>query len=483
MTKHQKKMGIAYILFAVLLIVVAVAGPEVGVEYYGFWSFLPIIFVFAFIILTTHPAEGFLMATILAMFITNRWDVFTAMPEELMATLMDYDSLYMFLLFLLLGIPYMILKKSGAGTYFANMMAKAAKSEKSSLLLTAFVGAVLFIDDYLGAFTAGSTMSPVNDKHKVPREMSAYVVRASVTTPGLLVPIGSWFVWMASLMEQNGFTESMNSTQAFYKVVPYLFYPFMLWVVMLLVIFGVIPKFGKMKKAYERVAAGGPASPVVEGEEREGEEVVEPRKGVNLLHFLVPIGSLVAFAFLFDFHLIYALIWSSLVSFIFFIATKVFSIADCTAVCYDGFTHMGELAMMLLLGYSLCNVVGAMGFTEYVVGLTESFLSPTFFPLIIFVVFSITEFMVTFNWTLYLIAMPVIVALCGIIGTNPFLAVGALTSAGVWGYTAAFSADGGICASTACDVNMYEQSTAQLPYMLITWAASAVLYGIFGFIV
>jgi len=482
--KKQARNIFGYGLFVILMVIIAVAAPPTGTENWGFWCALPVIFIFAFDISTGHIVEGFVWAGIMAVFIKNRWEVLTYYPDELMNTFMDGDSLYMFLLFLLLGIIFMILKKSGASTYFARAIAKKAKNEKLSLFLTWLCMIPLAVDDYLSAFTIGSCMTPVNDEYKVPREMSAYVVRSAATTPSCLIPIGSWAIWVATLLEQNKLAEAGSGVSVYMKMVPYLFFPIVVSLFALLVIFGVVPKFGRMKKAYERVAAGGPpAPPSVSGSSGEEEdEVVEPKKGVKMIHFIVPLAALFGFGIYYEFNMIYALIWASAVSLVFYIATKIFTIGDATSCVYEGFNYMCEMGVMLIVGYTMSRIVGDLGFTEYIVGLTENLLSPALFPFIVFIVFSITEFMVSFNWTLYLIAMPIVVTLAIGLGVNPLLAVGALISTGVWGYTASFSADGGIVAATACSLDVYEENMAQLPYMLIVWGISAVGYLIAGLI-
>jgi Na+/H+ antiporter NhaC len=469
-----------YALWVIVMIVVAVANPEKNADYYGAWSMVPIVFVFVYILISTRVVEGFLWAGILGVFISSRGDILSAYPDELAKTLMDGDGLYMFELFLLLGIIYMLLKNSGVGTYFARKAATLARGPKSSMLLMTVSSIPLCIDDYLSAFTVGAAMSPINDRYKIPREMSAYVIRSSVTSPALFIPIGSWYIWCSFLMEENGLAEGMSATAAFAKVLPFLFYPIAILLVLLLVVFRAIPLFGSMKKAFRRVEEGGPVAPAVEEDDLEAEEIVEPGARVNWLHFIIPIALLFGLGFYFEFDMVKSLIWTSLASLVFYVLTGVFTVSKAIKSVYEGFAYMGELALMLVTGYSLARIAGDMGFTQYTVGITEGLISPLLFPFVVFVVFSITEFMVSFNWTLYLIAMPVIVALSESMGVNTNLAIGALISSGVWWYTGSFAADGGICAATACRVNIYRYNVAQIPYMLIVWVLSAIGYLVAG---
>ncbi len=485
-SKQKIRTAIGYIFVALCFVVTAFFAPAVGSEYYGFWSALPPISIFAFILLTKHILEGFLWSGLLAVFIEYHETLFTQYIDETFTSVCDPDNFYVVLLFLLIGVVVVILKKSGASTYFARWISSKAKSSKTVLFITYLVGIALCVDDYTSALAGGAALSPVNDEYHIPREMTAYALRASVTTPACLAPIGSWVIWTAALLEQNGVaTEGQGVMVYMTKLLPYLFFPFIVYIVGLLVIFGVIPKFGKMKRAYERVAAGGPPAPVVEKtayEEEEIEKVSEPRKGVNLIHFFLPIAALFLFGYLFDWNMVYGLIAAIFTTFIFYIVTKVFSVYDATNSVFEGFSYMTQLAIMMVFGLTLCRVCGELGFTEYVVGLTQNFVTPQMLPFIIFVVFCATEFLVTFNWTLYLIAMPIVVALASSTGSNIFLCLGALVSSGVFGYCLAFSSDGGMCACGACGIDIYEQNTTQMPYMLISMGLSAIAYLACGFI-
>ena len=104
------------------------------------------------------------------------------------------------------------------------------------------------------------------------------------------------------------------------------------------------------------------------------------------------------------------------------------------------------------------------------------FMTPWALPVAIFVAFSITEYLVTFNWTLYLLAMPSVVGLAAVVGCNPYLAIAALVCAGVFGSNASFSSDNGVLVASACKIDLYEQNISQLPYMAISVVLSAVAF-------
>ncbi len=484
---QKTRTAIGYIFMLICYLIAILLAPAKG-SYYGFWSALPVISIFVFILMTKHILEGFLWSGMLAVIIEYHWVFFTQYIEETFNSVCDPDNFYTVLLFLMIGVIVIILKKSGASTYFARWISKKAKSSRTMLLITYLVGVALCVDDYTSALAGGAALSPVNDQYGIPREMTAYAIRSSVTTPACLAPIGSWVIWTSALLVKNGLAADGQGIAVYMtKLLPYLFFPFTVYIVGLLVIFGVIPKFGKMKRAYERVAAGGPPAPIVDkstygDEEEEVEKPTEPRKNVNLVHFFLPIAALFIFGLIFSWNMIYALFAAILATFVYYIITKVFTVYDATNCVFEGFSYMTQLAIMMVFGLTLCRICGELGFTEYVVSLTQNFVTPALLPFIVYILFCATEFLVTFNWTLYLIAMPIVVALATSVGANVFLCVGALVSSGVFGYCLAFSSDGGMCACGACGIDIYEQNTTQMPYMLISMAAAGVAYLLCGII-
>ena len=217
--------------------------------------------------------------------------------------------------------------------------------------------------------------------------------------------------------------------------------------------------------------------------EEEVETAPEPRKRVNLSHFLVPIVAIVFFGYIFEWDMAYGITWGMLVTFVYYCITGVFNTDDAHDVVCDGFAYMSEMCIMMGLGLILCNGLDSIGFVNFVVSNVEGFVAASTLPIIIFIVFSATEMLVTFNYTLYLIAMPIVVALAEASGANVPLTIAALVSSGVFGYLLAFSSDGGMLTCASCgNIDIYEQNTTQYPYMIIAWVLAAIAYLAAGFI-
>ncbi|MDD3206086.1 MAG: Na+/H+ antiporter NhaC family protein [Lachnospiraceae bacterium] len=473
-----------YIFLVVCLIVVALFAPT-GADYYGAWSLLPAAAIFIFILLTKGVIEGFLWVGVLAVFIKYRWEFFTTYCGKLSETIQDGDNVYLILVFLLLGVLITFLKMSGAATYFARKVATKAKSSRAALLLTWVMSWILSVDDYLNAFVTGAAMSPVTDEYKIPREATAYVIRSSAVHTSSIIPIGSWVIFGATLLETNNFAAGGTGVTEYMKCVPFMFYCFVSLLFGFLFCMGWLPKFGMMKKAYQRVEAGGstlPKKEAVDGAEVDEEEAIEPRKGVNMLSFLIPIVSMVGFCVYFDFDMQLGLTLAIFVTGALFVVQKIFKSQRIFSLIIEGFNGMMEMTFLLVIGFTMTGTVSELGFTEFVVGATQNIVNPALLPFIIFLLFSATEFLVTFNWTLYMMVMPSIIALSQATGANVYLCLAAMFCAGLFGSNSSFASDAGMCNAAATGLDLYDHNMCCMQYSIPAFIIAALLYLISGFI-
>ena len=75
----------------------------------------------------------------------------------------------------ILGILVAIISKSGATRAYGEWARSVISGKRSALGLTAFLGMLIFIDDYFNCLTVGTIMRPVTDKFKICRAKLAYI--------------------------------------------------------------------------------------------------------------------------------------------------------------------------------------------------------------------------------------------------------------------------------------------------------------------
>lgn len=97
-------------------------------------------------------------------------------------------------------------------------------------------------------------MRDITDKSGIPREHLAFQAHAMACCLCMTIPFTSWTAFTVGLISEYGlgFYDYVES-------IPYMFFPLLMLVLCLLLIFGLFPKVGEMKRAYQRVENGGPA--------------------------------------------------------------------------------------------------------------------------------------------------------------------------------------------------------------------------------
>ena len=470
---------VAYLMVAVCFVLVAVF-TKGGEEYYGAWSVLAPVMMFIFAIMTKNIIEAFIWGGLLAIFMMQRGDFFTGYMFRIQDVFMDADNVYLIMIFLLIGIFIAFLKKSGAAAYFANLLGSKTDNPKILLLIDWILGIVLSIDEYMAGFTIGASMTPVNDKRKIPREMTAYTIRSVNVNPACLNPLNAWAIFIATTLESIGFAAAGKGLSEYIHVIPFLFFNIIAMIISLLVILGVIPKLGGIKKAYERVEREGVAYPDLSPEDMA--EEIEIKKGVNILSFIIPIVALVAAAFFFEFDMVLGIMAAIIVEVILYVIQRLIHTSDIISIAVEGVTDMVELTMILVVSLTMANAVAETGFADFIVTSLSGFMTPWILPVAVFLAFSFTEYLVALSWTLYLIALLPVIQLAQAVNCNVYLAIAALVCAGVWGASASFSADNGVVVASACKINLYEQNMSQLVYLLISLVISAVAFLVAGII-
>ena len=109
-----------------------------------------------------------------------------------------------------MGILVALITKSGASRAYGEWASKSIKTKKGSLLATAALGVVIFVDDYFNCLTVGSVMRPVTDRYKVTRAKLAYIIDSTAAPICMIAPISSWAAAVAGFAQGSGAKSGMS---------------------------------------------------------------------------------------------------------------------------------------------------------------------------------------------------------------------------------------------------------------------------------
>ena len=108
--------------------------------------------------------------------------------------------------------------------------------------MTAFLGILIFIDDYFNCLTVGQVMRSVTDKFKISRAKLSYLIDSMAAPICIIAPISSWAAAVTSYMP-----DGVDGFQLFLESIAYNFYA-LLTITMVIVIAIIDFDFGPMKK-------------------------------------------------------------------------------------------------------------------------------------------------------------------------------------------------------------------------------------------
>ncbi len=470
-------------------------------ETFGIYSTIPAIFLVFYIFFTKRMFEGLLLASLMGMIMMGPAEVLDTFSNAILEDMMSEDIAWLILVCGLMGSIIAMLEKAGGAYAFGNWVASRAKTKTGVLMWSWVLGMIIFLDDYLNALVVGSCMAPVCDRHKQPREFLAYIVDSTAAPMCVIIPISTWGVFVGKILEENNWAPDGQGLFYFIKTIPYDIYAWVGVIIIPLFIYGIIKPFGPMKKAYERIEAGGPVAPP--GSEKidihGGQLNVDVPENPRMRDFLVPIVSLIFFT-LFDvtnfvhtgdffgsisiesIAMERGVYITMAVCFVYYIAEGVLTAEEYWDCTMNGIKNMFNSIMLMILAFLFAAVNEEIGFTQYMIESSLRWMTPQLMPVIVFLVLSITEFVTGSNWGMYIIALPIVIPLAQELGVNVALAVGAVISAGVFGSHICFYSDATVITSAACGCENFAHAKTQIPYGLLVCVITLVAYLACGFL-
>lgn len=447
---------------------------------YGFISCIPIAVLIIGVLITKRMPEMIILSTIVGAALVFKGDIFNGYVGWLYGALSNES--YQFLLILLLGFGAIIklFEKSGALLGFSNIISKFANTRKKAMVATWLMGIIMFVDDYLNVLAVSFSMKETTDRNRIPREHLAYGVNSMGACVCVLIPFTSWAAFAIGTMSEQGL-----GFGDYVRALPYMFFPIIAILVCLLVALGVIPKVGLIKKAYERVDAGGPllteeaagGSSIVNMEG--GSEDVKPSSPLN---FIIPIVVLIVVMIICDNSVVHGIIAALIVQLILYLAQRIMTLSEFMDTLFEGITGMASLAFLICFAYILGSANDAMGFSTFVINGLTGTVPPSLLPAIAFVVVAGVAFAAASFWVLIVITVPIFVPLAVNMGIDPAIIVAAIMSGVAFGSKFCFYSDAVFMTSAGTGVPNMTQIKAVAPYVLGSAALAAIAFLIVGFV-
>ena len=434
---------------------------------YGALTLIPIVFIIVTAILTKKSFESLMAGSVIACMIMHGTGFFLPWVDMLLETLSDPENQWVILVCGLFGSLIAMLRESRGTSGFIRIGEKLCRSERSALLGTFILGAVIFVDDYLNMLTVGTCMRPICDRRKVPREALAYLLDSTGTPICVLLPFSTWTAFYISLFMKEEAVQAMHFSSGlamYIQTIPYIFYAIITVIMVFLFAMGWMPRIGPMKKAYERVKKTGRT--YSEESEKYNLEDDDTDTNGNIADFLLPIFVLIIVTILAD-DILAAVIVTLALCLVMYIPRKKMTFTQWSGLLITGFCEMMPTLAILAGAFTVARCCNAMHLPEYVISTVQPFVTPQTYPMIIFLVVSALTFATSSTWGISTIVIPIIIPLAAAVNADMILTMAAILSGSTFGSHACFYSDATVLASAASRVENMEHAFTQIPYAAI----------------
>nr|WP_298249919.1 Na+/H+ antiporter NhaC family protein [uncultured Halomonas sp.] len=433
---------------------------------FGWISLVPSLIVLVVAIATHRTLEALAIGALSGLIMLQPDDFIGELSDISMAVMMDETIAWLILVCGLMGGFIAMLEKSGCTLSFSHFMTRLVKTRRQSLLSTATLGVLIFIDDYLNALATSAAMKRLTDRFGVSREKLAYIVDSTAAPICILVPISTWAVYFAELLETNGATDGPGMW-LYIQSIPFMLYGWVAMGLVLLVAIGIMPDIGPMKAAEERARNGQPipdnAPEVALGED----DMPITRPWVGVMNFLLPMAVLIGASAWFEIDLLKGVIVAIMFTILLYLIQRLATFATLMDAIMDGFRTMMLPLAIVAVGFVLREINDQLGMTAFMIDSLTPYLTVAMLPAIVFLSMAIVVFATGSSWGVFVISIPIVVPIAQSMGAPLPLVVGALLSASSFGSHACFFSDSSVLSSQGSGCQPMQHALTQIPYALI----------------
>ncbi|GGC09412.1 sodium:proton antiporter [Marinobacterium zhoushanense] len=448
---------------------------------YGLFSLLPAVLTLCVAIVTRRSLEAIFAGVIAGLMLQNPVEVVTGLGDLSMSVVMNETIAWIVLVCGMMGGLINILERGGSVVSFGEILARRIKTKRGTMLTTCALGILVFIDDYLNSLAVSASMKTLTDKYKISREKLAYLVDSTAAPVCILVPISTWAVYFAALLEENGATAAGDGMSLYIDAIPFMAYGWIALLVVFLVAGGVLGNLGAMKQAERRAQQGETIPPgvVMDGFDTSGIKRVSPI--VGLINFLLPMAVLVGASVYYEIDLLLGALTASLFTMVLYYWQSLLSFGQLVDSMLDGFKVMLHPIAVVCAGFMLKDVNDQLGMTPYIIDALTPYLSRELLPALVFAVMAAVVFATGSSWGVFVVSLPIVIPMAQALDMSMPLTVGALLSASAFGSHACFFSDSTVLSAQGSGCTSMQHAWTQIPYAVLGAAITFVAFLILGF--
>ena len=469
---------------------------------FGIWSLIPPILAVALAFLTKNVILSLfvsLFSGCLILAYGNPWTALqTTFSDYLFVDMTSGSNAQTIVLMAVIGGFVALVEKSGGARAFARAISNKLTKPVSAQIACWLGGLAIYFSDSGNSLILGPIFRPVFDKLKVSRAKLSYILDSTSSPVCILVPITGWGVYIMGLIQAEfdnlGVADSDYTT--FVQAIPFQLYAILAILMIPLVAF-THKDFSLMKKAEEQAAANDYS--FEDSLSTADESTADAYSLQNAKPTMVILPIIVVFATLFitlapqgfpfkkvggnDFRVALTMgyLFGALVLMLLIRVFRVMDFKKTFKIYVDGMKSMTDVAITLVLAWSLGSMISGLGTASFIVdGLQSLNFSPVLVPAAIFLFGAFVSFSTGSSWGTFAIMMPLAIPMAHAFAIPYAIAAGAVLSGGLFGDHCSPISDTTIMASAGAHCSHVNHVSTQLPYAITAASCAAVCYVITG---
>ncbi|MGF1759597.1 sodium:proton antiporter [Photobacterium sagamiensis] len=385
-----------------------------------------------------------------------------------------------------------VLQQSGAiqkAIYSLTVQRNIVNSKRSAQLLTFLTGFLMCLEGIGSMMIVGLVGRPLFAKHNVSKAKLALVANSTGSPLAWLLPISGAGVFLSSLLAiqiENGVLTGKPMDYVF-SAVSYQYYTIL---VLASVPFLAICQHDFKSGPHDVDQKNVDHKNVAQGTEPQS---AEPQNHTSIAVLMLPLilllGSIIVITLVTgdgnpaQGNVGDAIYWSGFISL--FGSALAYQVAGIAFSQYmnwvlDGFKQILPAVIILVLAFTLSNIIGQLGTGTYLAGLVSEQFSLWVVPSVVFIIGMLISFSTGSSGATVSILIPIGISMAVNMGIPVPMMIGAVISGAVFGDQSSPISDSIIVASSAADCEPELHFRTQLPFTLLFATLSVIGYLIIG---
>ncbi|WP_373766860.1 Na+/H+ antiporter NhaC family protein [Glaesserella sp.] len=470
---------------------------------YGIWAVLTPLLTILLAVLTRQVILSLLTGSVFGFIVLHDFHILVGIKATLDGIIHIFadggNAKTIIFMVLIGGIMRLVVVTGGMRSLVQALSEKSQliKGRRSVQLLAMIITSLIFVESSINQLVAGVSTKKLAEKYAVPPEKMSYIIQTSCVSVCSSAMINGWGAAMMGVIGVQ-ISKGFLSGEPFEILAGSMVYHFMAFFSLATVLFYIFTgaSWGPMRKAelltkYPRLKRKKIQD---QSQADQNDYVIDHPNSNSILNFLIPILSTVLTVPVMlyitghgDFSkgsgstsVYYAVIFGLSVSFVWFMARRLFTIDSFFKEIYIGFASMVKISSVMIFAFLMGSICGDLHTGAYIAKISSSVIPPSLTIGFIFLISAIMSLATGTSWGTFAIMIPIGVQLGVSVGVPPEYMIGAAISGSIFGdMTSPISSDA-IVASMATDCEHIEHIRTQFPYALVTGIIALLAYIVLG---